>query len=134
MKKTIKILIILLVLFPFVINASVSYEDGKKRIDNYIEKFTNYNMYLLMDVNDNFSNGGFLNIKEYNLSKHNNKSYLAIGIQYWIKEDTQTYKKYVVDYALREADGKGMGGCEIQAREVRRRLDGDCHDGPWAYF
>ena len=114
MKKRIKIIFLLLMFLPFVVNAASTFNEGRAKTGNYITSFENYKRYIHIPSNSSyyayeasgynsangngFKNGGFISSFEYNLSLENNFSWLSPGIGYWTlskKSDSEYY--YIAD-------------------------------------
>lgn len=98
MKKLWKLLILIILFFPFAIFASVkvNYSDAMYGANNYITSFKNYKWYIDFKHNgkylysgytfntlDGFNTGGLINRSEYNISIHNDKTYLKTARAYW---------------------------------------------------
>ena len=100
MNKSLKVLLILLLIIPVFISAK-TYKDGLKAASLLLDKnYKTYTDYLLYGKqpyvykngknikDDNFDSGGFLNIEEYIISLPNNgkTSYLSIGDEFFVSE------------------------------------------------
>jgi hypothetical protein len=98
MKKLVYYLMFIILMFPTIIFASSTYDDGINIANKYIYDFQDYSRYIKLTgdlpyginssnkpvVVSDFKTGGFLNEKEYNMSIRNSASWLAPGIGYWL--------------------------------------------------
>ncbi len=98
MKKIVYYLMFIILMFPTIIFASSTYDDGINIANKYIYDFQDYSRYIKLTgdlpyginssnkpvVVSDFKTGGFLNEKEYNMSIRNSASWLAPGIGYWL--------------------------------------------------
>lgn len=116
MKKRIKIIFLLLMFLPFIVNASSTINEGKTKANNYITSFENYKKYILFPtdsskyayeengyniVNGNgFLKGGFISAKEYRMSIHDGSSWLSPGISYWTLTKGSNNEYYYVSNSL----------------------------------
>ena len=102
MKKSLKIIFLLILFFPLYVPASMSntYSSSVDYANGYISKHPDYNLYIvgkksgfdipfkysggILSVDSIFNNGGFLNLYEFNISKDNiGDTYLYDGLSYW---------------------------------------------------
>ena len=98
MKRIIRFLIVLLFMVPVIISASVyDTEVGKANQllnkENYVHTYDKYIVHGTNikfefsngtnKVNSSFTNGGFISMDEFNLTKVRNTSYLFEGIEFW---------------------------------------------------
>lgn len=65
MKKYLKLIVLIILVFPIIINAkTVSYNDAVKKANNYIYNFNKYEDYIYFPSSrskiDYFTSGGFL--------------------------------------------------------------------------
>jgi len=96
MKKILKYVLLIILIFPIFIEAA-TYDDALELKKDYITKYKNYDSYIN-------SEGSFLNIKEYNLSKSEGSkySYLASGTSFWLEDDaTCSDGHYVLSDSLK---------------------------------
>ncbi len=115
MKKTFKLIILLIMILPMIVFAeSSNYDNSIGKANNYIksDKYSDRNKYLIIsknapysfsndgisNTNSKFETGGMLNASEYNLSLMNNRSYLATGIEYWTMTGNASSHYYVENY------------------------------------
>lgn len=98
MKKSLKILLFLLLILPFAIFASVKvgYDDAMWSCNTYITQFKNYRWFIDFNVQrkylyngssfsevSGFNMGGLVSLNEYKISLLNNESYLKTPRAYW---------------------------------------------------
>ena len=116
MKKRIKIIFLLLMFLPFIVNASSTINGGKEKANNYITSFENYKKYILFptdsskyayeengynSVNGNgFLKGGFISATEYRISIHGGSSWLSPGIGYWTLTKGSNNEYYYISNSL----------------------------------
>lgn len=99
MKRAYRIILgLFLFIIPFFVSASVRvvFDDAKWSSNTYITQFNGYRWYIdfntkkkyVYDGNtfselSGFTNGGLINVSEYNISLRDNKSYLKNAREYW---------------------------------------------------
>ena len=104
---------IALLALPMFVSASVDYSTGTKESQKYIDTFSDYKKYILIrEDEETFKKGGFLTREELTLTYQGNKSYLAPGPEYWLKEENAT-KKYIVDFSAKEAREGHISGVRV---------------------
>ena len=116
MKKRIKMIFLLMMFLPFIVNASSTINEGKTKANNYITSFENYKKYILFptdsskyayeesgynSVNGNgFLKGGFISATEYRISIHDGSSWLSPGIGYWTLTKGNNNEYYYISNSL----------------------------------
>ncbi len=98
MKRLLKAFIIIIVFLIFInVKANTTFTNTPKFVNDYINKFPNYQRYIITENTDygfisgniqsgisGFKNGGLLNIEEYNISKsRGNNTYLFNGLEFF---------------------------------------------------
>lgn len=116
MKKRIKIIFLLMMFLPFIVNASSTINGGKEKANSFITSFENYKKYILFPtdsskyayeengyniVNGNgFLKGGFISAKEYRMSIHDVSSWLSPGISYWTLTKGSNNEYYYISNSI----------------------------------
>ena len=148
MRKSIKVVMLLLLFVPFVTKAKTyDYENSANKANNYIFNFKDYREYIIQEnmpydysesKNRNslkFKKGGFLSRDEFEITNVYNTSYLATGIEYWTLSQHSNMRNYVVNYTLTdlELDKKtGVRVTQFVKNEAKINGSGTKND-PW-YF
>lgn len=122
---------IALLALPMFVSASVNYEKGTRNAQEYINTFSDYKKYILMGEAEN-GYGGFLSKNEFNLTYSNNRSYLAPGPAYWLKQEGN--KKYIVDFSLKDVENgeSGVRVTEFVKPETKVKGKGT-QTTPWVF-
>ena len=126
MKRMLKLLLIICISIPLVVDARLNYDDSVQYANNYIYNFKEYQDYIHLknntpydyvnnksEVSPNFQSGGFLSRKEYEISNIKGNSYLSNGLQYWTLTKSSYQKHYIVDYKLLEQFDTNLSGVRI---------------------
>ena len=113
MKKIVRVLIMVLLMIPVIINAKTyNYNEGKIRANNYINSFSDRSKYLFFNTNYGFSGGsithadgyvtgGMLNKDEYILGDGTRQTYLSPGAEYWTMTFANASNLYTISNVLR---------------------------------
>lgn len=111
-----KLLLILLLVLPLFVNAKTYFNasEAPNVAQKFIVDFPHFRWYVDTETkylfngttfsnasNSTFQRGGFINESEFNISKHNGKSYLINGRYYWTMTPSGSYYKYVENDKLK---------------------------------
>ena len=152
--RRIKMVIVLIILFMPICIKAFSYENYDKSIkntNNYINKYNDKNKYLIFnkpyvyysgaslyrmpgETETDFKYGGLLSYDEYNISKGNNSSYLAIGRDYWTLTPYESEQYYVDNTILHRSRDQKAGIRVTQFVKPTTLVDGNgSYSSPWVF-
>ena len=128
--------ILLLASLPVLVSAkSVTYNDGVRLANNYIERFTDYNKYINVINDGEFKNGQFISKNEFDLTNMNRNSWLATGIQYWTLTDSGNGTKYIIDNTIKPYSMLNTSGVRVTeyVRKETKVTGSGTLNNPWEF-
>ena len=150
MKNKFKFLLIIIFMIPIIVLAEgqlKQYFDATSDANNYINKYTDRNKYILLNnvkfkyenrtlsIDPVFTKGGLLNKSEFDLSVANSKSYLMSGREYWTMTDSTTGTKYYVDNFIFSKQITASSGVRVtEYVKSSTRINGKgTYGNPWVF-
>ena len=128
--------ILLLASLPVLVSAkSVTYNDGVRLTNNYIDRFPDYNKFITFINNETFPKGQIISKGKFDLTNKNNNSWLATDIQYWTLTDSGNGTKYIIDNAIKPysmLNTSSVRVTEYVRKEIKDAGSGTLNN-PWEF-
>ena len=152
MKKILKFIILLLVILPIYVSATVkgTYASTLNSTRTYINKYSTKDRYFILGrdifgfsngrptTNSDFShgNGGYISAEEYKMSVRDGASYLSGGLDYWTQSSAGNGNKYYISFDLLTKEQNESSGVRItEFVKPNTRITGSgTQSNPWEFL